>query len=416
MRYGVLLLLVFVVFLPSLFNGFTSWDDNLIVLANPQVTNWSWQNTLNLFSSFHYGLYHPLVILSFAAEHYFFGFNPIVYHLTNLSLHVINCALVFIFVLLMTENATAALITALLFGIHPTRVESVAWVMERKDMLSSMFFLGALIFYVKRAGNSRINLAVPFFFFILALFSKSMAISLPFVLLLVDHFRGEKIDKENLKSKIPYFLLSVLFGAIAVLARIFSGELTRDPSFGINNIFIGSYRLIFYYLFRIIYPFRDAALYPGNSFADKSFSQLPLIYVLSPLLVAALLILFIYLFQRRQKIIFGGTFFIITILPALFMISIGPFADRFTYLPSIGIFLLAGVAGSYFFTKNRILTFATITALFLVLSFCTRQRCYMWKDSLNLWDAACKKYPLLRSLQFPGDRVRGKRAVRRGDR
>jgi tetratricopeptide (TPR) repeat protein len=381
----------FAVFLPSLQNGFISWDDNLIVTVNPQVVNWSWENTKNIFASFHYGLYHPLVILSFAAEHLFFGFNPFVYHLNNLLLHVLNSVLVFSIILMLGGNLMTALVTALLFGIHPTRVESVAWIMERKDVLYTLFFLGAMIFYLRK------NLAVSLWLFFLSLLSKAMAISLPFVLLLCDYLQGRKIDREALKEKIPFFTLAAVFGVLAILARLFSGELTKDPAFSMNNVFIGSYRLVFYYLARIFLPFYDAALYPYGSYSMKFFSRLPLIFWTSPALVLILIILFILRARKNRVVIFGGLFFLVTIFPALFMVSIGPFADRFTYVPSIGIFFLAGMAASLLYRRSskvyRTCLVVLVVLVFPLLSYQAWQRCQIWKDSASLYDAVCKKYP-----------------------
>lgn len=381
----------FAVFLPSLHNGFTGWDDTLIITVNPQVINWSWENTKDIFASFHYGLYHPLVILSFAAEHFFFGFNPFVYHLNNLLLHVVNGVLVFFVILLLGGDLIAALVTALLFGLHPTRVESVAWIMERKDVLYALFFLGAMIFCLRRNNPASLIL------FLLSLLSKAMAISFPFVLLLFDYLKGRNINRESLKEKAPFFMLAVIFGVLAVLARSFTGDLTKEPPFGLANIFIGSYRLIFYYLARIFLPFFDAALYPYGSYSMKSFGVLPFVFLISPVLVAVLTALFLFLARKNRAAVFGGLFFLLTIIPALFMVSIGPFADRFTYIPSIGIFFLAGLAVSHFYRKSskvyRTCLLVLVVLVFSLLSYQTWQRCRMWKDSVSLCDAVCEKYP-----------------------
>lgn len=393
-----LAIITFVTFLPTLQNGFVSWDDNLIITGNAQAAGWSWENTGRIFSSFHYGLYHPLVILSFAAEHRLFGFNPFFFHLDNLLLHTVNTLLLFTLILILSGDLMVALVTALLFGSHPTRVESVAWAMERKDLLFTFFFFASLIFYLRGKGNQRCrDVAGPIGLFVCSLLAKAAAISLPFVLLLIDYFQDRRLDWKSLKTKVPYFLLAASFGVVALLARLLTGGLTRDPPFGAANILIGSYRLIFYFLPRIIWPFRDYALYPGASFAAKSFGSFPLLFIISPLLVIIIGGLFIFLFRRHKEIFFGGAFFAITIVPGLFLISIGPFADRFTYLPAVGIFYLIGLAFSYYYQrakragKNALLLLLFLLAV--ILSLTTWRQCAIWHDSVSLWDKACQKYP-----------------------
>jgi len=133
---------------PSLNNGFTNWDDPGYVIDNPDIKDISLKGLSNIFTTFHRGLYKPLIILSFALEYHFFKLDPLAYHITNLILHLINCVLVFVFIFILCANPWVAFISAFLFGIHPLHVESVAWITERKDMLYTLFFLGSLISYL----------------------------------------------------------------------------------------------------------------------------------------------------------------------------------------------------------------------------------------------------------------------------
>jgi hypothetical protein len=244
-----------------------------------------------------------------------------------------------------------------------------------------------------RAGHSPVSLCL----FICSLLSKAAAISLPFVLLLIDHVQGRKLDRANRRAKLPYFLLAGLFGLVALLARICSGGLTRDPPFGPANIFIGSYRLLFYYLPRIIFPWQDPALYPGSSFADKLFPALPWLYLLSPLLVVLLGAGLFRAFRSNRVILLGAGFFVITLAPSLFLISIGPFGDRFTYVPAVGLFFLAGSAAALFWRRasaeGRGLMLVVIGSLTLIMAAATARQCTVWRDSVTLWDRACQKYP-----------------------
>jgi hypothetical protein len=129
---------------PSLRNGFTNLDDNVLVTDNAMIMQLTPASVREIFTSFHSGLYHPLVLLSYAVEFRFFKLDPLPYHCTNLLLHLLNCALVFWLFRRIAGNQWVAFIVALLFGIHPMHVESVAWVAERKDVLYAAFYLAAL--------------------------------------------------------------------------------------------------------------------------------------------------------------------------------------------------------------------------------------------------------------------------------
>ena len=147
---GILLLiagLTAIAFLPSLFNGFTNWDDDVYLTQNPLVKELSADNVRSLFTGFHIYHYHPLTLLSFQLEHAVWGLRAAGYHAVNLLLHVANACLVFLVVRRIGCGRIASAATALLFGIHPSRVESVAWITERKDVLSMLLLLVATLLY-----------------------------------------------------------------------------------------------------------------------------------------------------------------------------------------------------------------------------------------------------------------------------
>ena len=144
-------------FFPCLKNGFTNWDDPEYITENPLIRSFSLQNLKTIFSSFIFANYHPITILSFMLEYSFFQFNPYNYHLTNLLLHLSSCLLVFWLVFVITGRISVAILTALLFGVHPLQVESVAWISERKGLLCGFFFLGAIISYLYYLRKERIS-------------------------------------------------------------------------------------------------------------------------------------------------------------------------------------------------------------------------------------------------------------------
>ena len=219
----LILLIVFGAFLPSLKNGFVNWDDDCYVLNSSSISSSiSASNLKSIFTSFSVGHYQPLTILSYAFDYQLFKLNPYYYHLTNLILHLLNSLLVFYLIYLLSGNIGVSFITAILFGIHPLHVESVAWISERKDVLYSFFFLLSCIiylYYLTKERNSKYYL-LSLFLFLCSLLSKSMAVTLPLLLLLMDYYLKRKPNKELLLDKIPYFFLTaisciiVFFGVI----------------------------------------------------------------------------------------------------------------------------------------------------------------------------------------------------------
>ena len=179
------------------------------------------------------GNYHPLVIISYAWEYFFFKLNPAPYHIVNMIIHLLNCVLVFYFILRLGSSIPVAFITGLLFGIHPLHVESVAWISERKDVLYAFFYLISLICYLsyleKRPGYKYYFFAM--FFFILSLLSKPMAVTLPLILFLMDYFNERKIDYRSIIEKIPFFTLSILSGVVTLYAQSYQNTRTRPLLF-----------------------------------------------------------------------------------------------------------------------------------------------------------------------------------------
>lgn len=391
----LMLVVVMVSFLPSLKNSFTNWDDEFYISQNPDVKNLSLKGIAKLFTTTKLGLYTPLVSISFALEYHFFKLDPAAYHTTNLILHLMNCLLVFMFIFILSNNNLAiSFIVSLLFGVHPLRVESVAWISERKDMLYALFFLGALIFYFrylkKEARKSYYySLALSF----VSLLSKPMGVSLPFVMCLCDYFLGVKCSRRNFIEKIPFFIIAIVFSVIAASKNLHSYEPFKLSS----HIPIVNFRLIFY-LYKIFVPINLSCLYPDPLVTVNSF---PVIFWLSSLIVMFLGAIAILSRKYNRNLIFGISFFVITILPVLKLIPLGSgrIEERFTYIPSIGIFYIVAAGIFWIYTnrlKLRILGVMVLIILISVvasLSFLTWQRCKVWKDSLSLWNDVLSHYP-----------------------
>jgi hypothetical protein len=230
-----------------------------------------------------------------------------------------------------------------------------------------------------------------------------MAMSFPFVLLLIDNLQARRIDAKNLLEKLPFFLLTVVFAVLAVLARHYTGGLTNDPPLSWANFFIGSYRLLFYYFGRIFLPWVDVPLYPGLSFSQKIFAGLPLIYYAAPVLAFGFFAVLFFWARRDRGIVFGLGFFLLAIAPALLLVPVGPFADRFTYLSSLGLFFAAGLVIKRFsWERPAVVCLAVVLMIFSVMTW---QRCAIWRDNYSLWSAASQKYP--RSVEALNNRGLG---------
>jgi len=392
----IILVITFISFYPCLHGGFVNFDDDRYVYRNPMIKDVSWRGIATLFSSIDYAaIYCPLVFLSYAIEYHFFDLNAYAYHITNLILHLCNCLLVFWFIFSLSRNRFTALMVALLFGVHPLRVESVAWITERKDVLYAFFFLAALIcycYYLARASAIRyLGLVL---FFLLSLLSKPAALVLPLVLLLCDYLRGERIDRKNLLTKLPLFIIAVAFLTLGLFTA--KDYARKGPAFTVcGQLFIPPYALLFY-LYKSIVPVRLSCLYP---FPVTHGGLLPATFLVSPLILILLSALIVFSARYTRKIVFGSFFFLITALPALQFFPTGTaiVADRFTYIPSIGLsFLLAElIAWLYRRETTRVaqLAPAALAVLIVALSVLTWSRCRVWNSNIALWDDAVRKYP-----------------------
>lgn len=395
-----ILFVILIIYYPSLKNNFTNWDDPDLVTENLKIKELTLSNLHNIFFTSHHHLYHPLVLLTYSIEYHYFKLNPFIYHFNNLLLHILNCLLILWFIYLIMENIAVAFLTSLIFAIHPLKVESVAWVTERKDVLYSFFYLFSLIlytFYQKKPHLKFYILSILFFFF--SLLSKSSAITLPFVLILLDYFQGIKIDRNNLIKKIPFFILLLLFVVIGIIS---SSKFMEDEieKYNLLQKFLLANYVIYFYLYKIFLPFKYSCIYP-NPIKSGATPNL-LLYAL-PIISLILLILILKIKFKKKIILFGILFFIITLSTMLQIIptaGAGIVFDRYTYIPSIGIFfVISHFLVSVFSAKikhNKFIKWIFILSLVLllfILSMISHDRCYVWKNSISLWKDAVVKYP-----------------------
>lgn len=340
-KFNILIFLVliisiaFIAYLPCIKNGFVNWDDNIYVVQNNMIRFFDWGNVKGIFTSSFFGNYQPIAILSYLFEYRFFKLNPAVYHMTNLLLHLLNCALVFMLIYKIGRSVFIAFITAVLFGIHPLQVETVVWVSERKGLLSAFFLFSSIICYMKYLDNLRQK--KYYFFslslFILSLLSKPLSVMLPLVLLVIDYFIYRRCGKNLYIDKVPFFVLSLTVATISIYAQYHLGAVRAEGLFMFFDKIILAFYCIGFYLTKIFIPIKLSCLYPYPNIFNRI---VPIILII----IAILIICIIWLRKRLRKVAFSSALFLIMLLPALqfFPVSGAVVADRYIYPLSLDIF------------------------------------------------------------------------------
>ena len=400
---SIILLLTFISYYPALKCQFTSWDDPLYILENYLVKNLSFENIKKIFS-FDNAValnYHPVTILSFAIDYHFSKLNPFQYHLVNIIFHLLNTFLVFIFILRLTDKKLfPAVFVSLIFGIHPMHVESVAWISERKDVLYAFFFLSSLLFYLKFNRTKKTKfLVITFLLFILSVLSKAMAVVLPIIMLLIDYFQDRKITMKIIAEKIPFFLVSVFGGIIAINIQLKSAIASYETFSLLHRISFGFYGF-FTYLIKMFVPVHLSSFYPypleGSHIAYPVSFYIP---VFSGILLFILLAVLFFFKQKKMKpLFFGMGFYFVTILFVLQFISVGQaiMAERYTYISYIGLFFPIGILLNEYAEQKSLIKFRiyfTITIVASVFSYLTFERTKVWKNTGTLWSNVIDQYP-----------------------
>jgi tetratricopeptide (TPR) repeat protein len=398
---GLLLVLAitFVAFIPALNNEFNNWDDDRYVTDNTLLTDLSGKAIVDIFTTPVNAVYCPLVVLSFAVEKQLFGLNPLPFHINNVLLHLMCVALVFWLMRLLKLRLEAAFLVALLFGIHTMRVESVTWVTERKDVLFGVFYLASMVLYVlsqERPQKRTTYLIASILLFIPALFSKIQAVALPLSLLCIDYLRGnvsnfKSLITESLK-KAPYFALSLAVGLLGIYflkeAKLIDVSNTFPAYY---RPFFGAYTLIVY-LAKFILPLPQflAACYPYPA-------ELSTLHYLSPILLIPIVVGIYLSTKYTRAVLFGFMFFFVNVVFVIQIVGAGQayLADRFTYIPYLGLFMIWGYGLQYLFDEKRASTgiaMAGFGIYSLLLFAFTYQRNDVWQNSEVLWTDVISKY------------------------
>ncbi len=394
--YSVIpLLLTAIVFSIALKNSFIGWDDGVYVTGNDLIRSLSLHNLFRMFSpgTLVCGNYQPVTILSLAINYALGRLNPSGYIGANIFLHLLNVYLVFIFIRKISQSDRIAFLCATLFGIHPMHVESVAWVSGRKDLLYSFFYLLALLWYLRYLGKHGneyiISFCIVLVLSVLSLLSKSAAVTLPAVFFLLDYFSGRRFSAKLIIEKLPFLVIAIIAGVLAIKGQQTSGSLSSYHAVSITNrLLIGGYSYMFYAV-KFFAPVQLSAYYP---YPDSLPGVLPFHYSLSSLFVIFSAGL-VYYFRRSKVIIFGFCFFLFNVIFILHFVPVGKTitADRFSYLSYIGLSYIVAyyfkkILSTRHFTKIPTAAFALFCmCIVTLLCYASYRRCEVWKDDFSLW-------------------------------
>lgn len=425
-------------YIPSLKHEFLGWDDNQYVYENPFISSFGIDFFKWAFLDFHSYNWHPLTWISLALDYSMWGLDPMGYHLTNIILHTANTIMVVLLVVRLLASwqadkltsphdarisLIAAVTTGLLFGIHPIHVESVAWVSERKDLLCGLFFLLSIMAYMMYKTPPTLHLDKEgreeglkgvrgkwYFhslgFFTLALLSKPMAVTLPVVLLVLDWYPLRRII--SLKTffsvfieKLPFFALSIISSLLTIFAQR-SGDAIKSLEFSpLSTRVLVAGKSLAAYLWKMILPLELIPFYPYPQ--DASFFSLE--YVSAIAVVSGITIVCLVVAKKHRLWLSVWGYYVITLLPVLGIVQVGihSMADRYSYLPSLGPFLVTGILVAWVLERVndlgklrhpvKIIIFSMLISVFAYMSFLTFRQITIWENSITLWNYLIKKEP-----------------------
>ncbi|MEO5357586.1 MAG: tetratricopeptide repeat protein [Nitrospirae bacterium YQR-1] len=387
----ILFVVSVLVYLPVRQNGFVKYDDQHYITANRQIQQGL--TTLNIkwaATGIVDGNWFPLTVISHMADISLYGLNPKGHHMTNVLIHALNSVMLFFALIALRQTLRQGAFISLLFAIHPAHVESVAWVAERKDVLCAFFCFLTIYLYVKYINK-------PFFLryltviasLSLALMSKPMAVTLPFVLLLFDFWPLNRIKSPTdffraFFEKTPLILLIVISGVITFNVQKVSGALTPlTLDYRIENAVI-SYAA---YVWKLFIPINLSVLYPLPLKISKTAFFVSLVFVISATVLS------LWKIKSKPYIFTGWFWFLGMLVPTIGIVQVGlqSMADRYTYVPYTGLFLIIANLFSSLYNKYERLkpAFYTVTAAFIVflLSLTLNQQKH-WTDSITLFKHA----------------------------
>jgi Tfp pilus assembly protein PilF len=392
-----LIALTWLVFGQTLGHEFVNYDDGSYVYGNPNIARGlSLHGIAWAFTRVHSQNWHPLTTISHMLDCQLFGLNPAGHHFTNVLLHSIAVLLLFVVLHNMTGNIWRSAFVAAVFALHPLRVESVAWIAERKDLLSGVFFMLTLAAYARYARLPLFGRYLTMsILFACGLMSKPMLVTTPFVLLLLDYWPLQRIvDLRSFRrmiiEKVPLLLLSAASCVATILAqRQATGSTEELPLlWRINNALVTCVT----YIWQMFWPTRLTVFYPHPE------NQLSILQVFgAAIFLIAISILVIILRRQRPYLLTGWFWYLIMLVPVIgvFQVGMQSHADRYTYLPHIGLYLVVtwSVAEMSILRGRKEILFSVSSVVLLALGLCAWRQTTHWKNSETLWRHALAVTP-----------------------
>ncbi len=388
---GAIAFLLLLIYGHSLWNDFVFWDDTSLIFDNPISHGPSVHHIIQAFTTYDPDLYVPLTFVSFQVNYLFGGLSPFLYHLTNLLLHMGSSILVAWIVLQLTEKKFVAVVTALLFALHPINVEAVAWASARKDVLSSFFFLASLGSYLRWRESRTFNwYRTSLLGFLFGLLSKASILPLPFILLLCDWYRDRHIKRRDVLMVLPFFALSLIFGIVALFGKIGgTRSLWVKILLGMRATMLSLHHLLWPSGLSLIYPF------DGSTSLTNPDLLMPMIVVL---VITGIALIFR---KKWPVLLFGWIWFLLLLAPSFLTVEKGQdlvselflTSDRYIYLAAIGIGLIfASVFNSLSRSYQRPAQILLL-ALLLSLSLLSFLRSLVWQNTETLLRDALLQNP-----------------------
>jgi len=376
-------ILTLVVYSKFLFFGHISWDDPEMVFKNDLVKDFDLKG---LFTNHFVGNYIPVTMMVHALGWFIFENNDGGHHAINILLHILNGILVYEVGKKLFKNDVIANVGMLVFLLHPLQVESVAWISELKNVLSTTFYLAGVLSYIKYSeGNFKKDYILSFLFFVLGCLSKSSAVIFPLSLICIDLIKHQKASLTFLLNKTPFFLVSVAFGIINIktqTADLFINHSHEFPYY--QRIGLAGFAL-FKYVILFLFPLNLSVIYP---YPDLK----PPVFVLGFFMLAALVFLIIFLIRRQN--INPAAIILFILVNLILVLQILPFgealyADRYLYVPLMGMGWMLGM----FISRMKINPVLISCVFIFLLSVFSFARATTWKSAIVLYEDIIKKYP-----------------------
>jgi len=364
------------------------------------IEEFSMEGILKIFTTWNYaGNYNPLTLSVLAIENYFFGFEPLGYHLVNWFIHLLNVFLVGYFFLKLSKNWKVAVLMSLLFGVHPAHIESVAWVSGIKDLLFTLFFMLGLIFYEKgKSSKQGYWMFLVLLVFLLSLMSKAMAVTFPIILVLIDFHQERSLSIKNQWKKLPLFTLSAMFGVFAIYSQNGAGSTMTQISYPFLEQVSYAGLAFLKYIKLAVFP---NLLSPFHPYPVSIAESVPVFVYVAVVVTLVIFVSVPWIFRKRRKMLFGYLFFVVSIFPVLQLFSVGAalIAERYSYLPFLGLFyfIVIGIKEGY---ESKLLGVSKrtwmILSVFVIggLSYQSAHYIKSWSNTDLLWTKAMKSYPL----------------------